>query len=157
FEGKWKFTPNEHKVTYEYVSGTEGVELPEALKEKAPEEVTGKVKGDKVTSPVPKGKDAEYRDDVNKGTWAFKSYDKNEVEISNKDEKVTGTWEFTPDPEPEKYNVTHEFVSATEGKDLPQVVKDLTPEDQTGKKDGDTVTPTAPTKTQVKDTENDGT
>ena len=157
FEGKWKFTPNKHKVTYEYVSGTEGVELPEALKAKAPKEVTGKVKGDKVTSPVPEGKDAEFRDETNKGTWTFKSYDKNEVEITNKDEKVKGTWVFTPDQQPEKYNVTHEFVSATQGKDLPQAVKELTPKDQTGKKDGSVVKPTEPEKTKVADTENDGT
>ena len=97
FEGEWKFTPNEHQVTYEYVSGTEGVELPEALKAKAPEEVTGKVKGDTVKSPVPTGEDATFRDEANKGTWTFKSYDKDSVEITNKDEKVTGTWEFTPD------------------------------------------------------------
>ena len=44
FEGEWKFTPNKHNVTYEYVSGTKGVELPEALKNKAPEKVTGKSK-----------------------------------------------------------------------------------------------------------------
>ncbi|WP_241673671.1 SHIRT domain-containing protein [Finegoldia sp. BIOML-A1] len=246
FEGEWKFTPNEHNVTYEYVSGTKGVELPEALKSKAPEKVTGKVKGDKVTSPVPTGKDAEYRDETNKGTWKFKSYDKNEVEITNKDENVKGTWEFTPDsvPEPDKYNVTHKFVSkdpnkelpqevldllpakqtdkvkgdvvkptepqtktvnvkdgtwtfveydknevtidnkdveftgtweftpkttptdynvnhkfvsATEGKELPKAVTDLIPDQQTGKKDGENVTPTAPTQTEVKDTENDGT
>ena len=157
FEGEWKFTPNKHKVTYEYVSGTEGKELPEALKNKAPEEVTGKVKGDKVTSPVPTGKDAEFRDDVNKGTWKFKAYDKNDITISNKDEKVTGTWEFTPDPEPGKYNVTHKFVSKDPNKELPKAVTDLTPAQQTGKKDGDTVTPTAPKQTTVEDTENDGT
>ncbi|MBS4882070.1 MAG: InlB B-repeat-containing protein, partial [Peptoniphilus harei] len=122
FQGSWKFTPNEHKVTYEYVSGTEGKELPEALKAKAPAEVTGKVKGDTVTSPVPTGKDAEYRDEANKGTWKFKSYDKDSVEITNKDENVKGTWEFTPDPEPNKYNVKHEFVSSTEDKELPQAV-----------------------------------
>ena len=97
FEGEWKFTPNEHKVTYEYVSGTKDVELPEALKAKAPEDVTGKVKGDTVTSPVPTGDDATFRDEANKGTWTFKSYDKNDVTISNQDEKVTGTWVFTPD------------------------------------------------------------
>ncbi|WP_435029184.1 SHIRT domain-containing protein [Levyella massiliensis] len=154
FEGSWKFTPNKHQVTYEYVSGTEGKELPEALKAKAPAEVTGKVKGDTVTSPVPTGKDAEYRDDVNKGTWKFKSFDKDSVTISNKDEKVTGTWEFTPDPA--EYNVKHEFVSSTEGKTLPDSVKALLPKEQTGKKDGEAVTPTAPTQTEVKDTENDG-
>ena len=157
FEGKWKFTPNEHKVTYEYVSGTEGVELPAELKAKAPKEVTGKVKGDKVTSPVPTGDDAEFRDETNKGTWKFESFDKDSVTITNQDEKVKGTWVFTPDQQPEKYNVTHEFVSATQGKDLPQAVKDLTPKDQTGKKDGSTVKPTEPEKTKVADTENDGT
>ncbi|MBS4883100.1 MAG: InlB B-repeat-containing protein, partial [Peptoniphilus harei] len=36
FEGTWKFTPNKHEVTYEYVSGTEGKELPAELKAKAP-------------------------------------------------------------------------------------------------------------------------
>ena len=105
FEGTWKFTPNKHNVTYEYVSGTEGVELPEALKAKAPKDVTGKVKGDTVTSPVPTGKDAEYRDETNKGTWTFKSYDKDSVEITNKDENVKGTWVFTPDA-----NVVTEYV-----------------------------------------------
>ncbi|MDU5587691.1 MAG: SHIRT domain-containing protein, partial [Finegoldia magna] len=97
FQGAWKFTPNEHNVTYEYVSGTKGVELPEALKNKAPAKVTGKVKGDTVTSPVPEGKDAEFRDETNKGTWKFESYDKDSVEITNKDENVKGTWVFTPD------------------------------------------------------------
>ena len=157
FEGEWKFKPNEHKVIYEYESGTKGVNLPAELKAKAPKEVTGKVKGDKVTSPVPEGKDAEFRDDENNGTWKFKEYDKNSVTISNQDEKVTGTWEFTPDPEPGKHNVKHEFVSATQGKDLPQAVKDLIPKDQTGKADGSTVKPTEPEKTKVADTENDGT
>ena len=154
FEGSWEFTPNKHKVTYEYVSGTKGVNLPAELKAKAPKEVTGKVKGDKVTSPVPEGKDAEFRDDKNKGTWTFKSFDKNSVEISNQDEKVTGTWVFTPDPE---YKVEHKFVSSTKGKDLPKAVTDLTPAQQTGKKDGETVTPTAPKETKVEDKTNDGT
>ena len=145
FQGAWKFTPNEHEVTYEYVSGTEGVELPEALKAKAPAKVTGKIKGDTVTSPVPTGDDATFRDDVNKGTWTFKSYDKNEVDISNQDEKVTGTWVFTPDPEPNKYNVKHEFVSSTEGKKLPEALKAKAPAKVTGKVKGETVTSPVPT------------
>ncbi|MDU3125574.1 MAG: SHIRT domain-containing protein, partial [Finegoldia magna] len=146
FEGKWKFTPNKYEVTYEYVSGTKGKELPEALKSKAPEKVTGKVKGETVTSPVPTGKDAEFRDETNKGTWKFKSYDKSDVTITDKDEKVTGTWEFTPDPvpEPEKYNVTHKFVSKDPKKELPKEVLDLLPEKQTGKEKGDVVNPTDP-------------
>ena len=150
FEGAWKFTPNKHNVTYEYVSGTKGVELPEALKNKAPEEVTGKVKGDTVTSPVPTGDDATFRDDANNGTWTFKSYDKNEVEITNQDETVKGTWEFTPDPEPGKYNVTHKFVSSDPNKELPEEVTKLLPEDQTGKVKGDVVKPTEPETKEVK-------
>ncbi|MDU2830669.1 MAG: SHIRT domain-containing protein, partial [Anaerococcus sp.] len=146
FEGEWKFTPNKHNVTYEYVSGTKGVELPEALKEKAPKEVTGKVKGDTVKSPVPTGDDATFRDETNKGTWTFKSYDKNEVEITNKDENVKGTWEFTPDPEPGKYNVTHEFKVSEDSpvKEMPADVKKAVdaqlPENKTAE-DGKTTTP----------------
>ncbi|BFL76115.1 SHIRT domain-containing protein [Finegoldia magna] len=152
FEGKWKFTPNKHKVTYEYVSGTKGVELPAELKAKAPKDVTGKVKGDTVTSPVPTGTDAEYRDETNKGTWKFKSFDKSDVTITDKDEKVTGTWEFTPDqnPEPEKHNVTHKFVSKDPNKELPEEVTKLLPEDQTGKVKGDEVKPTEPETKEVK-------
>lgn len=87
--------PSTYNVTYEYKSGTTGMELPDALKKKAPSKVTGKVKGDKVTSPVPTGKDAEFRDEANKGTWKFEKYDKDEVTIVDKDEHVVGTWVFT--------------------------------------------------------------
>ena len=48
-----------------------------------------------------------------------------------------------------KYNVTHEFVSGTEGKELPEEVTNLTPADQTGKTNGTEVTPTQPTQTEV--------
>ncbi|EEB35842.1 repeat protein [Anaerococcus hydrogenalis DSM 7454] len=150
FEGEWKFTPNKHKVTYEYVSGTKGVELPAELKAKAPKDVTGKVKGDKVTSPVPEGKDAEFRDETNKGTWKFESYDKNEVEITNKDENVKGTWVFTKDPKPEEHKVTHKFVSKDPKKELPEEVTKLLPEDQPGKVKGDEVKPTEPETKEVK-------
>ena len=155
FVGEWTFVPNKHKVTYEYKSGTKGMELPEALKKKAPKDVPDKVKGDTVTSPVPQGKDAEFRDDVNKGTWKFKEYDRKDVTIDNKDEHVVGTWVFEKDPEPATYKVTHEFKSADPNKELPDEVKKLLPSDQTGKKDGSKVNPTAPAKTTVET--NDGT
>ena len=155
FVGEWTFVPNKHTVTYEYKSGTKGMELPEALKKKAPKDVPDKVKGDTVTSPVPQGKDAEFRDDVNKGTWKFKEYDRKDVTIDNKDEHVIGTWVFEKDPEPATYKVTHEFKSADPNKELPDEVKKLLPSDQTGKKDGSKVNPTAPAKTTVET--NDGT
>ena len=51
------------------------------------------------------------------------------------------------------YKATHEFVSGTPGKDLPQEVKALLPADQTDLKDGSQATPTQPSKTEVKTAE----
>ena len=155
FVGEWTFVPNKHNVTYEYKSGTAGMDIPDALKDKAPSKVTGKVKGDTVTSPVPTGKEAEFRDGAGKGRWKFKNYDKSEVTIENKDEHVVGTWVFEKDPEPKTYNVKHKFESEDPNVELPEAVKKLLPSDQTGKKDGSKVTPTEPAKTTVET--NDGT
>ena len=129
------------------------MELPDALKKKAPSDVPDKVKGDKVTSPVPQGKDATFRDEANKGTWKFKEYDRGEVTIDNKDEHVVGTWVFEKDPEPKTYKVTHKFESEDPKIELPEAVKKLTPSDQTGKKDGSEVNPTTPAKTKVETNE----
>ncbi|WP_071132492.1 SHIRT domain-containing protein [Alterileibacterium massiliense] len=153
FVGEWTFVPNKHKVTYEYKSATPGKELPDELKKKAPEAVPDKVKGDKVTSPVPQGKEATFRDEKNKGTWKFKSYDKSDVTIVDKDEHVVGTWVFEKDPEPKTYKVTHKFESEDPNVELPEAVKKLTPSDQTGKKDASKVNPTTPAKTTVETTE----
>ena len=155
FVGEWTFVPNKHKVTYEYKSGTAGMELPDALKKKAPSEVPDKVKGDTVKSPVPTGADATYRDEANKGTWKFKSYDKKEVTIVDKNEHVVGTWVFEKDPAPKTYKVTHKFESEDPTIELPEAVKKLVPSDQSGKKDGSKVNPTEP-KTKKVET-NDGT
>ena len=153
FVGEWTFVPNKHNVTYEYKSGTTGMELPDALKGKAPKPATGKVRGDKVTSPVPQGKDAEFRDEANKGTWKFKSYDKKDVTIVDKDEHVVGTWVFEKDPAPKTYKVTHKFESEDPNVDLPEAVKKLTPSDQKGKADGSKVNPTEPKTKKVETNE----
>lgn len=52
--------------------------------------------------------------------------------------------------------VTYEFKSVTEGKDLPQAVKDLLPTDDAKYKKGDQVTAKQPTKTEVEDSVQDG-
>ncbi|WP_438827527.1 SHIRT domain-containing protein, partial [Streptococcus oralis] len=44
--------------------------------------------------------------------------------MNGADAHFVGTWEFTPAP---TYKATHEFVSGTPGKDLPQEVKTLLP------------------------------
>ena len=149
FVGEWTFVPNKHKVTYEYQSATPGMDLPEALKNKAPADATGKVKGDTVTSPVPTGADAEFRDEANQGTWKFQKYDKPSVTIDNDDAHVIGTWVFVKDGDPMFYNVVHRFESADPNKELPNEVKALLPTNQTGKADGATVKPTQPDKTTV--------
>lgn len=52
--------------------------------------------------------------------------------------------------------VTYEFKSVTEGKDLPQAVKDLLPTDDAKYKKGDQVIAKQPTKTEVEDAVQDG-
>ncbi|WP_037371626.1 SHIRT domain-containing protein, partial [Anaerococcus prevotii] len=52
-------------------------------------------------------------------------------------------------PADKEYKVTHKFQSGTKGKELPKEVLELLPANQTGKKDGDKVTPTQPEKTEV--------
>ena len=113
-----------------------------------PENQTGKKDGDKVTPTQP----AKTEVLVEGGKWVFQNYDKTDATIDKADEHFVGTWVFEEDktPEPEKeYKVTHEFKSGTAGKELPKEVLALVPENQTGKKDGDKVTPTQPAKTEV--------
>ena len=72
-------------------------------------------------------------------------------EVKKGDQHVTYVYkkkEVTP-PVTTEYKVTHEFKSGTKGKELPKEVKALLPADQTGKKDGEKVTPTQPAKTEV--------
>ncbi|MBK3299478.1 SHIRT domain-containing protein, partial [Streptococcus oralis] len=81
--------------------------------------------------------------------WSFKSYDKASETINGADVHFIGTWEFTP-ASTVTHKATHEFVSGTPGKELPQEVKTLLPADQTNLKDGSQATPTQPRQTEVK-------
>ncbi|MBF9637202.1 hypothetical protein IAI23_11930, partial [Streptococcus pseudopneumoniae] len=47
------------------------------------------------------------------------------------------------------YEKKHEFVSGTAGKELPQEIKDLTPETEKNLENGTKATPTQPAKTEV--------
>ncbi|MFQ8697063.1 MAG: SHIRT domain-containing protein, partial [Peptoniphilus harei] len=141
----------EYKVDYEFQpSKAEGTpdKLPQEVLDQLPEAKEKLVDGTEVDSPTNFN---EVRDEENKGTWTFEAWDKETATIDGKDEHVTGTWKFTKDeePQPKEYKVTHEFKSGTAGKELPKEVLALVPENQTGKKDGDKVTPTQPAKTEV--------
>merc|ERR1712183_656010 len=147
-EDKTPEPEKEYKVTHEFKSGTPEKKLPEEVNKLRPADQTGKKDGDKVTPTQP----AKTEVAVEGGKWVFKNYDKTDATIDKADERFVGTWVFEEDktPEPEKeYKVTPEFKSGTPEKELPEEVNKLRPADQTGKKDGDKVTPTQPAKTEV--------
>ena len=147
FVGTWEFTPAPtYKATHEFVSGTPGKELPQEVKDLLPVAQTDLKDGSQVTPTQPSKTEVK----TTEGTWNFKSYDKTSETINGADAHFVGTWEFTPSP---TYKATHEFVSGTPGKELPQEVKDLLPVAQTDLKDGSQATPTQPSKTEVKTTE----
>ncbi|QXA18256.1 isopeptide-forming domain-containing fimbrial protein [Streptococcus gordonii] len=147
FVGTWEFTPAPtYKATHEFVSGTPGKELPQEVKALLPADQTDLKDGSQATPTQPSKTEVK----TTEGTWSFKSYDKTSETINGADVKFVGTWEFTPAP---TYKATHEFVSGTPGKELPQEVKALLPGDQTDLKDRSQVTPTQPSKTEVKTTE----
>ncbi|WP_236708891.1 isopeptide-forming domain-containing fimbrial protein, partial [Streptococcus gordonii] len=147
FVGTWEFTPAPtYKATHEFVSGTPGKELPQEVKVLLPVAQTDLKDGSQATPTQPSKTEVK----TTEGTWSFKSYDKTSETINGADAHFVGTWEFTPAP---TYKATHEFVSGTPGKELPQEVKDLLPVAQTDLKDGSQATPTQPSKTEVKTAE----
>ena len=151
FVGTWDFTPAPtYKATHEFVSGTAGKELPQEVKALLPTDKSDLADGTKTTPTQPVKTEVETSD----GSWSFQSYDKNEAIINEADAKFVGTWTFVAKPSPAPtYKSTHEFVSGTAGKELPQEVKALLPSDKSDLADGTKATPTQPSKTEVKTTE----
>ena len=144
FVGTWDFTPNPtYKATHEFVSGTAGKELPQAVKDLLPADKPDLADGTKATPTQPSKTEVKTAD----GTWIFKSYDKTEETINGADAHFVGTWDFTPAP---TYKATHEFVSGTAGKELPQAVRDLLPSDKPDLANGTKATPSQPSSTEVK-------
>ena len=149
FVGIWDFTPAPtYKATHEFVSGTAGKDLPQAVKALLPTDKSDLADGTKTTPTQPVKTEVETSD----GTWSFQSYDKNEETINGADAHFVGTWEFTATPS-STYKAVHEFISGTAGKELPQEVKSLLPSDKSDLADGTKTTPTQPTKTEVKTTD----
>ena len=98
FIGTWTFKANTYKVTHEFVSGTENMDLPEAVTSLAPKEQTGIVNGTKV-------KPSEFKADPVKdpeldGFWTFQSWDNQELTIDKGDAKFVGTWVYVDNPKP---------------------------------------------------------
>lgn len=96
--GGWDFKPNTYRVTHELKSGTDGMELPEAVAERTPEDVVDLVTG---THVKPGEFDhSDYADAVNDGVWSFQSWDRDELTIDRADDSFVGTWVFTANPKP---------------------------------------------------------
>lgn len=81
-----------YPVEYEFVSGTDGMELPDEVKKLLPVDKESYWEGTVVKSIQPQNTVV----DVAGGTWNFKGYDAEEKSAA-KDLKFIGTWEFTPD------------------------------------------------------------
>ena len=119
FVGTWTFTPKapeqetKYKVTYEFVSGTEGKTLPAAIEGYKPTDDTNYADGVTVNAKQPTQKSYEAED----GTWTFTKWDANSKTIDGADVKFVGTWTFTPkekpnpeDPKPPVTNIITEYV-----------------------------------------------
>ena len=137
--GVWEFEKdaqaNKFKILYRFVAVPDDRELPEAVKNKKPADQYDVPNGTKVN--LPKFDDVKVED----GTWKFITWKvpknnqvepiENEAIVENEDLRLQGEWKFEkdkkPEPQPKKYNVTFEFKSITDGKELPDEIKAKVP------------------------------
>lgn len=84
----WEFLPN-HKVTYEYVSGTPGKALPQEVTDLTPQEATVKHLAD-YTSQQP----LKTKVETPYGAWVFQGNDHDSFTKVTEDKQVIGTWIF---------------------------------------------------------------
>lgn len=145
FEGTWVYTEKPiYNVTHTFVSGTAGVDLPAEVTALTPAAGTAR-EGDVVAPTTP----AQTRYEVGVvGYWTLIGYDKTNVTVTS-DVNFVGTWKYVTNP---VHNVTHTFVSGTEGRDLPAEVMALRPYDFVAT-EGTTAVPTAPLQTSVEVTD----
>ena len=137
--GVWEFEKDTHsnkfKILYRFVAVPDDRELPEAVKNKKPADQYDVPNGTKVN--LPKFDDVKVED----GTWKFITWKvpknnqvepiENEAIVENEDLRLQGEWKFEkdkkPEPQPKKYNVTFEFKSITDGKELHDEIKAKVP------------------------------
>ena len=121
FTGTWEFISEKYHLTYKFESLTADKALPSEVMALLPQDSTIYHLGD--SHPIAELETSEVR--VEGGKWLFKGYDKQVVEFKDKDEVVTGQWQFEA---VKKYEVTHQFVSGTKEKELPWVIAQMTPQ-----------------------------
>ena len=161
FKGTWTFSEaGKHNVTYEFQSGTNGVELPQEVKNSIlPATKADQYEGTTVTAPTETYAPVEIKTGDNPGTWTFDGWYAKEVKDVNKGKalevtaagpnKFIGVWTF----EKAKSKVSYKFEYETKD---PNVSKAGIPQEPTDVKEyevGTKVTPQAinPTSVEVKD------
>ena len=98
-------------VRYEFVSGTEGRELPESVTELLPSDDGSYTSGTEVTAQAPEKTSVETEE----GSWIFESYDFTSATVADGDVTFTGTWQFIPKAESTASSVlTESTVSSAE-------------------------------------------
>ncbi len=150
FVGTWKFTPNEHHVTYEFESDTPGKALPAAVNAFLPNDAATYTNNQTVTALAPT--QVTYVDNDLDGVWTFQGYDAPTKTVNKGDVKFVGKWTFKAN----EYNVSYEFQSDTAGKALPAGVTNLLPTDPAKYITNDSVTAVNPNPTTVDDADLDG-
>ena len=149
FIGTWNYKSTLVDVTYKFKSGTAGKQLPQEIEKLKPkDEVSYKGRTAIPTDP------AEKTYAANDGTWNFKGWDKQSVQVGTENVVFTGTWEFTPKAT-KKYDVNYKFVAKGTTKELPDNVKTLLPPHKKVA-DGTTVKASSFIAKKVTDVDNDG-
>ena len=133
-----------YKVQYEFKSCTDEKELPQKILDLLPKDDTDYPLDTEIKAKQPE----KTRVEVEDGFWNFDGYDKDSLK-SNENAKFIGTWKF----EYKKYSPTYEFISNSEGKELPDEVNDLLPVDNKKYVIGSEISAMQPEKTTVKTTE----
>ena len=150
FTGKWTFAAvdtKEYSVTYKFVSGTDGAELPAALSAAPylPVDEQKYLSGETVKAKQP----GQTELATLQGYWTFKGYDNESLVVNHKDVVFTGTWERSP-LTPTTFSVRYVFVDE-KGESVPaQVTTNAAPIDLRRVSKDEKVAPQAPRATSVR-------
>lgn len=130
---KPRATEDRYSVTFSFVSGTEGKDLPAEVLGLKPADKTNVEPGTNIDLPKPANVD------VADGTWYFLKWTAkigqatidlgDSIQVDNQDLEIVGHWRFEENPPLDKHTVFYVFESGTDGKDLPQEVMDKKPAD----------------------------
>ena len=115
-----------YSVNYEFVSGTEGKELPEGVTSLLNELATKYyLPGSTAINDLADSTYENVTDEVNGGTWTFQRWDKNTATV-NDNVTFTGTWVFEPDVKTnEVYVKIHLDNKDVTAEDYSQYITDL--------------------------------